>query len=82
MTEWKSQGERLRTEMFDLIVAYVKEFPGSTNAEVATGLSLETASEGGQHRNYLTHSLLADAVRRGALARTKDGKNVRYAPYE
>lgn len=66
-----------RLALVDLVVAHVRTNPGSTNAEVAVSLGLESSFEGGQ-RNYLSFTLLCDGVASGQLARTKDGRSIRY----
>jgi hypothetical protein len=67
-----------RKALVELIIEYVRDHPNETNAEIAAALGLESSFEGG-HRNYLTFSLLSQAVESGSLIRSKDGANVRYA---
>ena len=77
MIDRKTAAIQLRGTLTDLIVEHVCAHPDQTNAEIATALGLESSFEGGQ-RNYLTFSLLADAVSTGRLKRMKVDKNVRY----
>ena len=78
MSDRKSIAAQHRTALVDLIVEHVRDNPDQTNAEIAAELGLESDFEGKQ-RNYLSFSLLADAVASGCIRRTKAGKNVRYA---
>lgn len=67
-----------RQQLVELIVSHVRGNPGQTNAEIAVALGLESSFEGGQ-RNYLSFSLLCDAVADGRLIREKTGRNIRYS---
>jgi hypothetical protein len=78
VTDRKALAVEHRRALVDLIIAHVKDHPNETNVEIAKALGLESSFKGGQ-RNYLTFSLLADAVAEGALTRTKVGSNIRYA---
>ena len=79
MTNRKELAAEHRRALVRLIVEHVKDHPNQTNAEIAKALGLESSFKGG-HRNYLTFSLLAEAVATGAITRTKVGSNIRYAP--
>lgn len=74
-----SKGEAIahRAALVDLIVDHVRANPAQTNAEIAAALGLESSFEGRQ-RNYLSFTLLTDAVKNGRLIRQKHGHNVRY----
>ena len=64
-------------ELVELLVLHVEKNPGKTNAEIAIALGLESSFEGRQ-RNYLSFSLLCDAVSDGRLDRKKVGQNIQY----
>jgi len=73
----KEKATAHRRDLVELIVSHVGSFPDQTNAEIAASLGLESSFEGGQ-RNYLSFSLLCDAVADGRLVRKKVGRNIRY----
>lgn len=73
----KEKATAHRRALIELIVSYVRSHAGQTNAEIAVALGLESSFEGGQ-RNYLSFSLLCDAVADGHLVREKFGRNIRY----
>lgn len=77
MADQKSAAIAHREALVGLLVEHVKSHPDQTNAEIAAALGLESSFEGGQ-RNYLSFSLLCDAVANGKIARVKVGRNVRY----
>ena len=74
---FKEKATAHRRELVELIVSYVKNHPGLTNADIAIALDLESSFEGGQ-RNYLSFSLLCDAIADKRLVREKSGRNIRY----
>lgn len=73
----KEKATSYRRALVELIVSYAGSHPGQTNAEIAVALGLESSFKGGQ-RNYLSFSLLCDAVAEGRLVREKVGRNIRY----
>lgn len=79
MTNRKNRAMAHRQALIDLIVTEVRANPGQTNAEIARALGLESSFEGRQ-RNYLSFSLLCDAVSNRLITRENHGKNIRYVP--
>lgn len=81
MNSSKAKATAHRRELVELIVSHVGKNPGKTNAEIAIALGLESSFEGRQ-RNYLSFSLLCDAVSDGQIHRKKVGRNVQYFTVE
>ena len=63
------------------VLDYLREFPGSTNIEIARGLDLESEFEGGQ-KNYLSWSILGVLLEEKLVRYEKRGNSRRYFTVE